>query len=193
MRTWGDLKNEVLGLMFANNAGGEKVSTKAAAVQEYIINMHDAANSVLRELCSVCPLKKSVVMSKLCEDFMAFEDDGVYFKGGEVPEKANNYFIRSGSIITFTGERYGDYEVGYIAYPEVITSDTPEEQVLGVGDNLLDAAAYYIASRLYAEDDLQLATYYMNIYENKKAALEKFYITSAGGMGGRFVSERGWY
>ena len=204
MRTWGDLKNEVLGLIFANNSGGIKVSTSADEVQEYIINMSDAANSALRELATVCPLRKSVVitttcdvrdfdMSKLCEDFMTFEDDGVYYKGGEVPEKANNYFIRSGSIITFSGEKCGVYEVGYMAYPEVITTDTSEEYELDIADNLLDAAVYYIASRLCAEDDLPLATYYMNIYESKKAVLEKFYITSAGTMGGRFVSERGWY
>ena len=204
MRTWKDFENEVLGLMFSNNIGGFKITEDDASVAEYIINMPDAANCVFRELASICPCRNSVVvttnsdkkdfdMLKICKDFMAFDNDSVYFLNNGMPEKADNYFMRGGSKIAFTGDCYGNYEIYYIAYPTLITHNTEGTAELELSDNLLDAAAYGVTSRLYAEDDISLATYYMNIYENKKTALAALNTTSPGGMGSKFVSERGWY
>lgn len=204
MRTWNDFKNEVLGLMFSNNIGGQKITQEDSSVAEYIINITDAANCVFRELAAICPYRKSVVlktscrkkefdMRTACEDFMAFDNDGVYLLEDGSVRKADNYFIRGGSKIVFTGECCDSYEVYYIAYPAPVTADTAGTSELELDDNALDAAVYGVASRLYAEDDVSLAVYYMNIYENKKAALNALNAASPGGMGGKFVSERGWY
>ena len=68
MKTWGEIKNEALGLMFSNVNGSAKVSTKDADVQEYVLNMIDAANYAIRDLSAAVPILKYFTYSQKGQD-----------------------------------------------------------------------------------------------------------------------------
>ena len=197
MKTWGEIKDEALGLMFANNSGGVKVTTKDASVQEYVINMAAAANYAIRDLSGVVPILRYFTynqkgtdadgvmrldMRDMVDDFRAFapSSDDMLLAGIKT---ASSYLIipKRGEIAA---------EVPYYAYAQTIDAETPDDQDIGMDPVCEDLIPLYMASRLYTEDDVQLATMYRNQYEARRAELMQ---TADYGDGGGFVNTTGWY
>lgn len=218
MKTWGAIQNEVLGLMFSNANGGEKITLSDASAKEYVINMADAFNYGIRDLLSAKPyLKKySVRVGKTdsegydlvidsasgkqitidfanVSDFSAFGSKGIYFVSddGSISKVSNHFFMGDTELVlNISGE--GLYTIYYEAYPESVSEETKTEFEIKLSDDLLDAVVYYMASRLYAEDDIQLSTHYLNIYSDKKAQISAKEQSRQTIGGEKFVSERGW-
>lgn len=218
MKTWGEVQNEVLGLMFSNANGGEKVDLDDASAKEYVINMADSFNYGIRDLCQGKPYIKKYIIRigegneedynvkfdfisgkqiridfKDISDFSAFGSKGVYFisNDGNI-KKISNYFFMGDSEIVLKVSDYGSFLIYYEAYPEKISENTERDFEIKMDDNMLDAVVYYMASRLYAEDDIQLATQYLNIYSDKKNEIFSKSYNAPSSNGESFISERGW-
>lgn len=196
MKTWGEIKNEALGLMFSNNANGVRVSLTDASVQEYVINMPEAANYAIRDLSAAVPILKYYTYSQkgqdrdgvlrqemryLVPDFRAFAPETAEMVAAGV-STGGGYLVvpRKGAI---------SVDVPYYAYGESISAETADDFQIDMLPECEDLIPLYMASRLYFEDDSQLATIYRNQYEAKKAELAE---TADYGSGGEFVSVTGW-
>ena len=203
MKTWGDVKNEVLGLMFSNNTGGTKVSVEDQSVQEYVMNMPDAFNCAMHELSRFCPEKakyevvvtqpySEIDLSEAIEDFISVSENEVYYKSGDAFCDLGNYDIQGESV--FIPHDAGTYRIWYEKEPSGVFEDTSSDTELEISEDILSAAAYFMAHRLYLEDDIQIAMTYYNIFEGMKSELREYYEKRSGTSGGAksFYSAKGW-
>ena len=209
MRTLGSLYDEVLGLMFSNNTGTTRVSLSEASVSEYMFNMHHAFNSGLDDLYSTAiDLREFVkiegavageiynIKDKLGEGqknrYICTTDDVFKYDASKSRYRKTilyDYLLKD--VITFEGD--GDFAVAVKVKPIIVDEKTDTEIKLEIEDAIISALAYYMAYRLYLEDDASIATSYLNIYEAKKEALAELYTNKGGSTGQTFESSRGWY
>lgn len=207
MRTLGSVYDEVLGLMFSNNTGSSKVTTEDASVAEYMFNMHHAFNSGIDDLyTTVIDLREfvylnDVVFGEIYNVKEKFEDKDRYICATEdvfkIDSKENkykrtilyDYLLKD--VISFEGD--GNFAVSVKVKPVVINENTSKDELLDIEDNILSALVYYMAYRLYLEDDASVATSYLNLYEAKKEDLSEIYGERSGSSGQTFESVRGWY
>ena len=203
MRTWGDIQNEVLGLMFSNNTGGGKVSLADQSVAEYVINMADAFNAAIVDLGHIYPVKERVEvevqeeyeqkkLSEICEGFIRVSDDEIYYHNGKELVSCGNYDVLGEDV--FIPHNKEKYTIFCETEPAGLDEDTGPDAELDYPEDVLAAAVYYMAHRLYLEDDVQIATMYYNIYSEKKAELKAYYEEREKSGGGfkKFISVKGW-
>lgn len=217
MRTLGSVYDEVLGLMFSNNTGDTKVSLSNSSVKEYMFNMHHAFNAGLDDLYSTAVdlrefvhIKEAVfggmynIKEKLEEGqkerYICATDDVFKYDASKSRYKKTilyDYLLKD--VITFEGD--GDFAVSVKVKPNIVDNEgkpiivdenTETTTKLEIEDAILSALVYYMAYRLYLEDDASIATSYLNLYEAKKEALAEVYERS-GSSGQTFESVRGWY
>ena len=131
-------------------------------------------------------------LADVCEGFIRVSGDEVYYHKGKQLVACGNYDILGDDV--FIPHNAGVYTVVCEIEPEGINEDTAGEKELDYPEDVLSAAAYYMAHRLYLEDDIQVATTYYNIYSEKKAELKEYYEDRKNGSGGfkKFVSVKGW-
>lgn len=209
MRTLGSVYDEVLGLMFSNNTGDSKVSLSEASVKEYMFNMHHAFNAGLDDLYSTAvDLREFVkiegavaggmynIKEKLEEGqkerYICATDDVFKYNASKSRYKKTilyDYLLKD--VITFEGD--GDFAVSVKVKPIIVDEKTETTTELEIEDAILSALVYYMAYRLYLEDDASIATSYLNLYEAKKETLSELYGNSSGSNGQSFESVRGWY
>lgn len=206
-KKWGDIQNEILGLMFSNNTGGTKVSVSDSSNKEYGINMADAFNMGLMLIYShVKPLKKYIDINvetpadikaynlkELCgAGYMAVLDEEVYMVEGERIKRAESFDIFSSDI--FMPEAEGVYRIYYKSYGTPVSEETSEAFLVEGDELVLKACAYYAAHRLYLEDDMSIAMQYLNMFEEMKNSISMMESSSAqsGSDGTAFKSVRGW-
>lgn len=234
MKTWGEIKNEALGLMFSNVSGSAKVPTTAAEVQEYVINMADAANYAIRDLSAAVPILRFhpfTIAEELPPEEVPPEDGGedtptdttteptetqkivqnpvpMTTAGGKhwylMPTLAASFrtfaerseemyaagMTTQGAYLIVPETFVGTVMIPYYAYAPVITADTADNDLLDMLPECEDLIPVYMASRLYMEDDVQLATMYRNQYEAKRDALAA---NADMGKSGTFMSTTGWW
>ncbi len=206
MRTWESICDEVLGLMFSNNTGSSKVTTEDASVAEYMFNMHHAFNSGIDDLyANVIECKDFVDVEAMAGDFVKVKDklennnkyislcDEVYRYDTATGKykKTVLYDLISNDIIVL--EKDGNYKVGINVKPVIVDENTEASALIEIPDGVISALVYYMAYRLYLEDDASVATSYLNIYEAKKEALAELHTNKGGSTGQTFESVRGWY
>ena len=304
LKTWGQVKNETLGLMFLNSDDGRQVYPSEPSVFEYTLNMVDAANHGMRDLAQVRPLirKKTVCLDRpknlisgadhqayahfdqdivfqaeqarswyveiwgaaeitvladgvpastvsvpagsgftACrgvipqndeaklvlggtgyyqyrnpamyqeafpedqvpaftlqpkvdlkqetDDFMALSTTGVVGLDEAGRREYPSYALEGDGVILFGRDASGHAEIYYQAYPKEITNDTLDAQELELAPEALDLLPYYMAGRLFAEDDLRLSTTYLNLYYQKRDELLQL-DQSVKNMA--FQAESGW-
>jgi hypothetical protein len=197
MKTWGEIKNEALGLMFSNVNGSTKVPTSNADVQEYVINMADAANYAIRDLSTAVPILKYFSYSQKGQDADGVMRQELKYLTGDYRAAADEteemlaagVHVLGGYLIT---PKRGEIrvEIPYYAYAESVTAETDDAFQIDMLPECEDLIPIYMASRLYMEDDVQLATMYRNQYEAKKAELAA---NADLGKSGKFISVTGWW
>ena len=202
MKTWKDIKLEALGLMFSRTDGGAVVALTSEDVADFVNEMIDAANYALRDLATVVPIVrvlrlaqqvaglKKYDLRELAPDFMRLIDDRLAFEDGDRYESVDEYRLEGGAVIVLPGRESGAYLLSYEAYPEEVRADTPEGQTFSLAPEALDLVPVYMASRIYGEEDISLATHYLNQYHVRRSEL------AARGMprgtGGGFATRTGW-
>lgn len=101
---------------------------------------------------------------------------------------ANKYFQEADKTLVIERDKPGIYIVHYRAYPQQITLDTPDDYVMELDPEVAALVPIYMASVIYMDDDIGVATSYRNYFEVGREALsqgalipkrEKF-ITSSG-------------
>lgn len=63
--------------------------------------------------------------------------------------------------------------VSYNSYPTRITNETPDDEIINLQIDMLNILPLYIASELYKDDDIALATYYRNEFETELENMRK--------------------
>ena len=120
-------------------------------------------------------------LSKYIKDFYKLEK--LYLDGAELINNTNYVFEDRYNIIL---DRPGFYRLKYQAYPLWITEETMDDDEFNIDPEIAVIIPLYMASQLYKDDDISIATVYRNEFE---VALENYY-SEINDL--KFVSKSGW-
>ena len=178
-KTWKEIQNEALGLMFSNNINGQKIPITDESVQEYIINIRDAANYAIRDLSAAVPILKyvdisqtpepnaqgytKIPMSDITDDFREFTTPTAQMEEAHIHAVVDTLYVPA--------KFKGSISVPYYAYAQQIPEDANDDFQIQMYPECLDLIPIYIASRLYYEDDNTLSVYYLNQYNATKEGI----------------------
>ena len=87
------------------------------------------------------------------------------------------------------GRKKGTYHIFYRAYPLRAKSGMKGDTDLQLDDDVAVLVPLYIASQLYKDDDISIATTYRNEFEVGREVLMK---ERNGSFAAQFVSKTGW-
>lgn len=206
--TWGEIQIEACKKMFLNN-DAIKVTDLPTMKNDnkykwYLNAMPQAANEAIYEI-----IKRGKKHTKRYE--FAIVDDGTtneplkvdlktvvpdfyriaklyYQKPSGYQELINNtdYQMLNNYELVLNGNKYGNYLLEYQNYPIKITNETLDTEEIELEKETAALIPLYIASQLYKDDDIAIATTYRNEFE---AAVENtFKIIDDL----KFVSKTGW-
>lgn len=204
--TWEQIQKAALDKIFSRLNYGTEVSLTSPDVADYVRAMPHAAWFAMVDLAEVMPIYKSVEVElpyddaegyrlfhirELAPDFMRFCPDRLTIMG------ANNTFMRvndyqfDGMDTLFVPAEYvGTLVIWYESYPENIDESTPGDTTFSLPEEAQRAIPLYIAAEVFKEDDISMATQYLNEYENVKSMLaSRRQQTSSGGA---WRSVTGW-
>ena len=129
-------------------------------------------------------------LRELAEDFYMLDTGNIFFEGEEIRyTQATDYFQEGNKVLVLDREAVGNYKIYYKAYPQKITSETPDEEELAIDDEVAAILPLYMASQLYKDDDIGIATTYRNEFE---VAFERLPNAPKAPSAERFISESGW-
>ena len=187
--------------MFARD--GTDISTPDEATKEYIHAMPQAANEVVEMLCTAGRyLRKSYTVDKTAGEalsvnlnyevpsFWRAEPLEVYKLVNDVPQLTGGVQIVGGKYLVFDKELDGEFEFFYDAKPKTFTDDTPDTQTIELPDDAAVLMPLYMASQLYKDDDITIATYYRNEFET---AFDRLVNPNRNSTKERFICETGWW
>ncbi len=125
---------------------------------------------------------------ELVSDFYKFDSDNSVFEDCE--GKGVSYSYKDESTFLINGDAHGKWSVPYIAYPNIITEDTPDDTKIELSYELCLILPFYIASELYLEDDSGLSIGWRNKFESslsdyavlkKRPAMRKYEVVESAG------------
>lgn len=198
--TWYDVKLAALQKMFASD--GTDISNPDEATKEYLNAMPHAANEAIEMLCTAGRyLRKSYMTSKdkgealtvnleyEVPDYWRMGNMEVYKLVDDTPEPVDGVALYGGKYLVFPAEYEGDFEFFYDAKPTTITLSTPDSKKIDLPDDAVVLLPLYIASQLYKDDDIAIATYYRNEFETAFERLTNPRTVSKES----FTSNTGWW
>ena len=193
--TWYDVKLATLQKMFASD--GTDISTPDEATKEYIHAMPQAANEVVEMLCtSGRHLRKSYTVDKTAGEALSVNlnyEVPSFWRAepvNDVPQLTGGVQIVGGKYLVFDKELDGEFEFFYDAKPKTFTDDTPDTQTIELPDDAAVLMPLYMASQLYKDDDITIATYYRNEFET---AFDRLVNPNRNSTKERFICETGWW
>lgn len=204
---WGEIEIATLQKMFANNEPISITNIPTLKTDSqysvYFNSMPTAANEALlriatnyKHIIKRYPLLTDIStpdtnirynLKTLIPDFYKFkkliyEEDGNYSILGD-------YHFEDDDVLIINSKYKGNVTIEYYAYPAKITDSTPENDELDVPDDVAVLLPLYIASELYKEDDIQIATIYRNQFE---VGLQELRDNDTGDII-QFQNTKGWY
>lgn len=109
------------------------------------------------------------------EDFLALASPPIV--DDKMREVLNsNYDVENGRVVLLKREIAGEYIVRYIKRPSKINEDTSaraNEQIIELDDDLAALMPNLVAAYILAEDEPQLAEYYLALYNQQVAVIEQ--------------------
>ncbi|MBQ7647347.1 MAG: hypothetical protein IJS94_08770 [Clostridia bacterium] len=171
----------------------------------YLSGMRAAANEGLMLLSTAGRYKlKSVVVEKedkseakrydlneLANDFFTFANHVFKIKkDGQTPYF--NYSYVGGNFFVLPKGVTGKFEVYYNAYPKLISENTPETEEIDLAPDVAVLLPLYMASELYKEDDIVIATQLRNEFEAERARLTE-YTKKHKYISEKITSVTGWW
>ena len=198
--TWQQIKLAALQKMFAID--GTDISKPDEATKEYLNAMPQAANEAIEMICTAGRyLRKSYTTSKdkgealtvnleyEVPDYWHMGNMEVYKLVDDTPEPVDGVALYGGKYLVFPAEYEGDFEFFYDAKPATLTLETPDTQKIDLPDDAVVLLPLYIASQLYKDDDIAIATYYRNEFETAFERLTNPRTVSKES----FTSNTGWW
>lgn len=131
-------------------------------------------------------------LKELAEDFYMIDGSEVYFEGSGPDERYQrflNFGLEAGHILVLDREKSGNYTIYYKAYPVEITSETDDYYELPLAPDVAALLPLYMASQIYKDDDIGIATTYRNEFEVARELLQNPGTTSEYE---HVESESGW-
>lgn len=131
-------------------------------------------------------------LKSLVDDFYMLSTDDIYYEGdADISRyvRTSDFFEEGNSVLVLDRDVPGNYRVYYKAYPQQITSKTPDETVLSIDPEVATLMPLYMASQLYKDDDNGIATSYRNEFEVAFGRLKDNVSTPSSE---KFTSESGW-
>lgn len=107
----------------------------------------------------------------LLEDFYSLDVDGVYFSGVKDYYRPANWTMEAGRVFVLPADVEGTWRMWYNAYPPELTAKTENDYVLPLYPEVAALLPLYMASQLYKDDDISVATQYRNEFEVGREAL----------------------
>lgn len=123
-------------------------------------------------------------------DLFQLKPNEIYFVDDDGFYKYNGYKMISNSTMVLDGTRQGVYRIYYYAYPMKATSKTKGDADMQLDPDVAVLVPLYMASQLYKDDDIAIATQYRNEFEIGREELKR---ERNGSMNGRFTSVSGWW
>lgn len=200
--TWGEIKKATLSKMFAADNG--KIDPKADENLDYVAAMPQAANEGMQYICDAArrprrsvavPVEtgksaQGLLIQSLCGDFFGCGEPEAYLVGESgVPQPVNVQVVANEYLIVPANMK-GTLLWYYDAKAPVIDAQTADDYVPDMDDDALVLLPLYMASELYKDDDLRIATYYRNEFDNMLAVLSR---KQTGTVSGEFTSVTGWW
>lgn len=197
--TWHEVKLAALQKMLS--ADGSTIPNDGTT-GDYIAAMPQAANEALQLLYSLqlCQRKSVEIVQEAsadgyesffdiseAEDFHQLGEFEAYeLKDGKI-RTCKGMTVRAGKYVSFDKE--GTYQVYYNAWPKAFTTKTADNYEIPLDDDVVVLLPLYIASQLYKDDDISIATIYRNEFEAARAELRS---RMTGTQRDTFVSKSGW-
>lgn len=140
------------------------------------------------------PFKKVLKykLKELVNDYYRLDSANIFFEGDEKYSRyiqTNNFFQEGNDTFVIEREIPGNYIIKYKAYPPTITTETEDSYELPLDPEVAVLLPLYMASQLYKDDDIGIATGYRNEFEVARGLLVDG-IDSP--VAEKFVSESGW-
>lgn len=122
-----------------------------------------------------------------CVESLMLDRLGIY-------DQAEDWDLEGDVWLVLPGNVTGTYTLWYRAYPPKITASSADDTDLELADEAAALVPLYIASELYKEDDLSMATMWRNEYEDGLEKLRQAYAATGGGIrAGRVRNTTGWW
>ena len=121
-------------------------------------------------------------------DFFSINE--IFYEGGNGKyEKTDDAILEGDKVIAIDRNAAGNYIIYYNAFPEVITSATEDDYELPLDREVVALLPLYMASQLYKDDDISIATSYRNEFE---VAFERLKGSTGESKAELVHSESGW-
>lgn len=104
-------------------------------------------------------------LKELATDFYNLFDNSINYEDGNIYLNTTDYYRESDHILILPSNRPGMYTIYYHAYPVQITEETEDDYVLPIDPDVAVLLPLYMASQLYMDDDLAIATTLRNQFE----------------------------
>lgn len=131
-------------------------------------------------------------LGELLEDFYSLDADGVYFYDGKDYYRPANWTMEAGQVFVLPADESGTWTLWYNAYPPELKEGTPMDYELPLYPEVAALLPLYMASQLYKDDDISVATQYRNEFEVGREALMS--ARTRGHMGkDSWRSTTGWW
>ena len=131
-------------------------------------------------------------LSVLAPSFYMLTEDPLVYEGSATTKRymqTSDFFQEGGKILVLDRNMPGNYTVYYKAYPAKITAGTADDYELEVDPEVEALIPLYMASEIFKDDDLSIATSYRNEFE---VGLQRLRDAVKGPTSEVFVSESGW-
>lgn len=192
--TWGECKTATLQKMFTSEDEG---------AEDYLAAMPQAANEAIQMIATTDAgkhirshdtLTKDPAQSRTFDledeliDFLNVGDFETYCMDGDEPRPVSLKLLGGHLLVAPKGIE--SVLVYYNAKPARITENTPDTQEIDLPEDAAALVPMYMASQLYKDDDLAIATTYRNEFET---AFERLQNRQAENIDTEFTSESGWW
>lgn len=133
----------------------------------------------------------NIKMDDVLSDFYQLAPAELYDLGeaGNDYIVANDYFQEADKTLVIPRDKTGIFKIHYRAYPQRITLATPDDYEMPLDPEVADLLPLYMASAIYMDDDLSVATSYRNYFEVGRDALSQGALIPKKE---KFVTSSGW-
>lgn len=127
-------------------------------------------------------------VTDIVEDFHSV--NSIYFEGDNPRYvKTDEVYQEGDKVLVFDRNVAGNYIIYYNALPVTLTVGTEDDYELPLDREVAAILPLYMASQLYKDDDIGVATQYRNEFE---VAFERLQNAVPSGKAEKVISESGW-
>lgn len=199
--TWGDIVLRSLQKMFLledgqikrNDSTNSYIAAMPGAYSEAIQLLSTTNRFITKEYELPADSTESAIridLNDVIDNFYRIKPGGIYWEDsdGMLHNTAAHKYI--GNSLFLPVKKEGKYRIFYYAFPKEVTQETKETEDLEIDPDVAALVPLYIASQLYKEDDISIATIYRNEFEVGRELLAKEIGISGEA---KFISTTGWW